>query len=91
MCPEDELEVSPDVASREIGGQLLLLTPDDDVLYTLNGSGKLAWEMLVRGIGVGEIAASIATTYGITVEQAGRDLADFCKELERRGILVRRP
>jgi hypothetical protein len=70
---------------------VLLLTPDDDVLYTLNGSGRLAWEMLARGAGIGEIAARIAATYGISVEDAGRDVGEFCEELERRGILVRRP
>jgi len=91
MCPEPEFELNPEVAHREIEGQLLLLTPDDDVLYTLNGSGKLAWEMLARGAGVGEIAARIATTYGISLEAAARDLSEFCAELERRGILTRRP
>jgi len=90
MCPEPEFELNPEVAHREIEGQLLLLTPDDDVLYTLNGSGKLAWEMLARGSGAGEIAARIATTYGISVETAARDLGEFCGELERRGILTRR-
>jgi len=91
MCPQPEFALNPEVAHREIEGQLLLLTPDDDVLYTLNGSGKLAWEMLKRGAGVGQIAARIATTYGISVESAGRDVAEFCEELQRRGILVRRP
>jgi hypothetical protein len=47
--------------------------------------------MLARGAGVGEIAARIATTYGISVETAARDLGEFCGELERRGILTRRP
>jgi len=47
--------------------------------------------MLARGAGVGEIAARIATTYGISLEAAARDLSEFCAELERRGILTRRP
>jgi hypothetical protein len=61
------------------------------VLYTLNGSGKLAWEMLARGAGVGEIARALRRPYGISVETAARDLDEFCGELERRGILTRRP
>lgn len=91
MSAEGEFRLNPDVAHREIEGQLLLLTPDDDVLYTLNGSGRLAWEMLTRGVGLGEIAARIAATYGIAVEDAGRDVAAFCAELERRGVITRRP
>jgi hypothetical protein len=90
MPPDDTLELNPEVSHREIEGQLLLLTPDDDVLYTLNGTGRLAWEMLLRGAGRAEIAARIAEIYGPSVEIARRDLAAFLADLERRGVLLRR-
>ena len=90
MLREDEFELNPDVAHREIEGQLLLLTPNDDVLYTLNGTGRLAWEMLLRGAGLSEIATHIAATYGISIENARRDVAAFLAELERQGVIARR-
>ena len=90
MPPDDTLELNPEVAHREIEGQLLLLTPDDDVLYTLNGTGRLAWEMLLRGAGRGDIAARIAATYGVSLEAADGDLVRFFADLERRGVLLRR-
>jgi hypothetical protein len=84
-------ELNSDVAHREIEGQVLLLTPDDDVLYTLNGTGKLAWELLASGASPREIAARIAATYAIDLETAERDVAAFLDELERRGVVSRRP
>jgi hypothetical protein len=90
MAPDDTFDLSPGVAHREIEGELLLLTPNDDVLYTLNGTGRLVWEMLLRGADRDEMAARIAATYGVPVEVAGGDLAVFFADLERRGVLLRR-
>jgi hypothetical protein len=89
--PNDQYDINPDVAHREIEGQVLLLTPDDDVLYTLNGTGKLAWELLADGSTPCEIAERIASTYAIPVEVAERDAAAFFDELERKGVVSRRP
>lgn len=82
-------EVSPEVAQREIEGQLLLLTPNDDVLYTLNGTGRLAWERLVAGASRHEIVETIVATYGIAAEKAASDLDAFARELEKKGVLSR--
>ena len=90
MFREHEFELNPDVAHREIEGQLLLLTPNDDVLYTLNGTGRVAWEMLLRGAGLSEIATHMASAYGISIEDARRDVAAFFADLERQGVIVRR-
>jgi hypothetical protein len=83
--------INPDVAAREIEGQLLLLTPDDDVLYTLNGTGKRVWELLVTGAAPREIAATIAARYGVPLADAERDVAAFVAELEGKGVVLRRP
>lgn len=90
MAPEPAWVINPDVACREIEGQLLLLTPDDDVLYTLNGSGKRVWELFATGATPREIAATIAGTYGVPPADAERDVGVFFTELEGKGVVLRR-
>ena len=90
MFLEYEFDLNPEVAHREVEGQWLLLTPNDDVLYTLNGTGRVVWEMLLRRSPVGEIAAHLATTYGISIDDARRDTGAFMAELERLGVVTGR-
>ena len=35
--------INGEIAHREIEGQILILRPDDNFLYTLNGSGRFIW------------------------------------------------
>lgn len=88
--PSTAIEVNPDLSQREIEGELLLLTPNDDVLYTLNGSGRLVWERIGRGIGLEDVAAELASVYDIPVDTARADVAAFVSELESKGVLLRR-
>lgn len=90
MAPEHAWVINPDVAHREIEGQLLLLTPDDDVLYTLNGSGKRVWELFAAGVAPREIAATVAATYGVPLADAERDVDAFFAELAGKGVVLRR-
>jgi hypothetical protein len=85
----ERYDINPEVAYREIEGQVLLLTPDDDVLYTLNGTGKLVWELLVSGSTPKQIVERTASVYGIPVETAERDVAAFLDQLERKGVVSR--
>ncbi len=85
-----EYDANPDVAQREIEGELLLLTPNDDVLYTFNGSGRMVWERIARGDGLATITDALASDYGIPIEVARADVQAFVAELEAKGVLTRR-
>lgn len=85
-----EYDAHPDVAQREIEGELLLLTPNDDVLYTLNGSGRLVWERIARGDGLATITDELVSVYGIPIEVARTDVQAFVAELEAKGAVTRR-
>ncbi|MBS2039144.1 PqqD family protein [bacterium] len=83
--------VSPDIAHREIEGQLLLLLPDDSYLYTLNASGQLIWKGLMQGRPPADLVQEICTTFGIGERQAEKDVNLFISQLKRKRILVTRP
>lgn len=82
-----EYEMNPDVSQREIEGELLLLTPNDDVLYTLNGSGRLVWERIALGDGLATIIDELASVFCIPIAAARTDVEAFVAELEGKGVL----
>ena len=80
--------MNPDVAFREIDGHLLLLGPGDSSLFTLNGTGRLIWPLLVRGRPVHDVALALERAFGIASAQAVNDVIAFVGELRARGFVL---
>lgn len=81
--------LSPAIAYREIEGELLVLTPDDDVLYTVNGSGRIAWDLLADGVTGETLVAALARSYGVSAARVEPDVCAFLDELVQREIVTR--
>lgn len=81
--------VRPDVAHRDVEGQIVILSGGDSALFTLNASAALLWPQLVRGCDAGRLAALLAHSYGLDREQAARDVQDLLRALVHRQIVVR--
>jgi len=75
------------IAVREIEGQILLLTPNDDVLYTLNKTGHFIWELLVKGMVVAQMVETLVSEYHISREKATNDLLNLLQQLEEKAII----
>ncbi len=82
------VHVNPDVAFREIDGHLLLLGPGDSSLFTLNGSGRFIWPLLVKGRPIPEVARALEREFGIAPADALKDVVAFVGELRARGFVV---
>jgi hypothetical protein len=80
-------KTNPEVACREIKGQLLFLTPDDRRLYTTNDAGRFLWRQLVRKTAVDKIITQFQKEFGITEAVAAKDVRKFLAELEKRQII----
>jgi DNA-binding NarL/FixJ family response regulator len=91
MPSQSRYEISPSIAHREIEGQILLLTPDDDTILTLNGTGAFAWGLLSRGASADEIVRALAARYACPLERLAPDVDAFLSDLESHGIVRRIP
>ena len=80
--------VNGEVAHREIEGQILILRPDDNFLYTLNGSGRLIWLGIVKKKKLATIIKNVSKEFGIPYETARGDVLSFVRELEAKGIIL---
>ena len=81
--------INKEISHREIEGQILLLRPDDNFLYTVNGSGKFIWLEITKRRPVSTIAKNLSRKFNISEEKAVGDVLRFAKDLEKKGIIVK--
>ncbi len=82
--------VRPQVAHREVEGQVVILAPGDSALFTLNDSAALIWRDLVRGCEAAALAKSLQRAYGIDPVSAAKDVEGLLRDLVHRQIVARR-
>ncbi|MBP3321686.1 MAG: PqqD family protein [Clostridia bacterium] len=58
-------------------------------MITLNETGELLFNRLMKGTTEEELAMLLVGEYGITAEQAKADVSAFLAPLERAGVLLR--
>jgi hypothetical protein len=82
-------KLKPGIMHREVEGQILILTPREEFLYTVNDSGKMLWQLLVKGATEKKLAAALVKEYGLGEKDALRDVKMFLQTLRAKGILAR--
>lgn len=88
--PDQVYEICNEIAHREIEGQILILRPNDNFLYTLNGSGKFLWLELKKKKTLTLMIKSLAKKFGIAEEIAASDVRVFVTDMEAKGILKKK-
>jgi hypothetical protein len=79
--------IREDVSFREVEDELLVISPQDDELYTFNGVGRMLWEHLSAGKSVAEMALALVATYQIDAASAQVDAAAFVESLLAHGLI----
>lgn len=87
---ERKYQLRSEIAYRVIEGQVLVLAPRQESLFTLNASGQLLWAALKRGATQKRLAALLTAEYDLPLAEAQRDVEVFLRELNAKGILVRK-
>ena len=81
--------INPEIAARELKGQLLFLLPGERRLYTTNGTGQFIWRQLVRKASEPKIVDVFQKEFAVSEEIARRDVRRFLGELEKKAIIAR--
>jgi hypothetical protein len=88
MDLDTRLSVPPQVMSRLVGDEMVLLDLESGMYFGLDGVGKRIWEAIGEGLTLGEIAAIIVSEYEVEVNQAQADVIEFVGDLVERGLLT---
>jgi hypothetical protein len=88
MNLDTHLSVPPQVMSRLVGDETVLLDLASGIYFGLDGVGKRIWESVGEGLSLGETAAAIASEFEVDETQAQVDLIEFATDLLERGLLT---
>lgn len=77
------------VAFRRIGDQVVLVSPDENVMLTLNPTGSMVWEWLDGKKSVAEIAAALEQEFVVSAKQAQKDVVGFLELMLERALVER--
>jgi len=77
----------PDIASRTIDGQEVVVVPATRKLQILNEVATRIWE-LCDGRSVGEITDAIVQEFDVEPSEARRDALELVEDMHERGMVV---
>jgi hypothetical protein len=78
----------PECAAQRVGEEIVVLTPGDSKLHTLDGVGGRIFELSDGSRPVSEIALRLVEEYEVDLETAEADAATFVASLVDRKVLV---
>lgn len=81
LDPDARLSCPPDVLSRVIEGEAVLLHLGSGMYFGTNEAATVAWERIVSGATVSEIVASLVEEFEVDEATANADLERFVSML----------
>ena len=88
MQLDTKLSIPPQVMSRLVGDETVLLDLSSGLYFGLDGVGKRIWESLAEHQSLGDAVAVIVAEYDVDEAQAQADVVAFVSDLVARGLLV---
>lgn len=81
-------ERNPKLAWREIGGEIVIISPDDSQVHELNETASLVWKQADGTRTREEIAAVVASEFEVDLAAAAADVAELTTVLSEKHLLV---
>ncbi len=82
-----EIEIPPDVVSRELEGEQVLLDMASGTYFGLNEAGSLIWKLLLESKSKAEITAEIVSCYDVTIDEASKDIEHLFSLMQEKKLL----
>ncbi len=87
LGPETVVSQSGDVISREVNGQLVLLTPSTGTVHELDEIGVQIWSLCAKPRSIESIADRIVEEYDVEKEVAEEDITSFIGQMIEIGAV----
>lgn len=82
---------NPQVISRRVAGETVLIHLERDVIYSLNDTGSRVWELLSEVEERQELEARLLEEFDVAAETLAADVAALLHELGSHGLVEARP
>ena len=81
------LEQETNFISRDLGDEVVLMTPDGQEIHSFEDTGLWVWTKITVGITPEEIINQMIKEYDVVEDRAKEDLLAFITDLKQKGIL----
>ena len=88
MNLDTKLSIPPQVMSRQVGDETVLLDLASGVYFGVDGVARRIWECIADGKSLAEAAAAITEEFEVDEVTAQADVIAFSSELVERGLLA---
>lgn len=79
----------PDVAFREVGGDIFLVHPDGETIYNLNPTAAAIWRLMDEGLSIDEMVDVITTAFPVmSADHVRKDVIAVLGELVDQGFAI---
>ena len=82
------LTVPPQVMSRLVGDEIVLLDLSSGLYFGLDGVGQRIWQAVADGKKLSETVDIVVAEYDVARDQATADVLQFASTLLERGLLA---
>jgi hypothetical protein len=80
---------SRDIAARQLGDEMIVMSARDSTLFSLNDVGLVIWQAADGRTPLEEIVnEKVCAEFDVTPEEALKDAESFVRELAGHGILI---
>lgn len=83
----DALEPHPDVFTRRIGDELVLVQLERSEIFSLNSTGARLWELLTQGFSPMTATARLVAEYDVDEAEVQTEVYALVSRLEDEGLL----
>lgn len=84
--PHHHFSPSSEVVVTDLDNELVLMTPHDGKVFSLNATGRCLWYGLAQG-SLGEAAAQLEANFDVNAQQAWNDAQELVAALLAAGLL----
>jgi GeoRSP system PqqD family protein len=77
----------PDAAWREFEDGVVIVSPTESVMHSLNALGTEVWKLADGTLTIGEIIDTVMEEYEVDREEVERDVLQFCQTLSDKGMI----
>ena len=84
----NDVRIHPEVVSRTLEGEEVLLQLETGAYFGLNEVGTLIWKFLKTGLSRAEIIERLENEFDVPAVEATKDFEDFIAELKRKALAV---
>ena len=88
LSPDDRLACSPEVLSRVLDGEAILLHLGSGTYFGMNEVATRAWELIVAGTTYASMCASLVAEFEVSEADIERDMAEFLSALHEKHLVM---